>query len=147
MHVDVYINVNLCPCMLILYIQEHAILLVGASDKIVPPDQVLRTCQHTVAGVQKQLSQAEQRILHKEAKGVLQVEAHHRHQPVQLGNFVHLPARLVHVVRSLANTPQVGTDAVAQLEHPCLPKKQAYLEKEERIWCFFIHVKFRCLPS
>lgn len=61
---DVYINVNVCPCVLIQYVQVYAILLVGASDKAVPPDQVLRTCQHTVAGVQHQLSQADQRVPH-----------------------------------------------------------------------------------
>lgn len=34
----------------------YTILLVGAIDEVVPPDQVLRTCKHTVAGVQQQLS-------------------------------------------------------------------------------------------
>lgn len=117
--------------MLIDIEDRHALLLVGASNEVVPPDQVLRTRQHTVAGVQQQLSHADQRILHEEAQGVLQVEPHKGHQSVQLGNLVHLPARLAHVVR--ANTPQVGTDAVAQCHHPCLPKKQAYLEKKEKI--------------
>lgn len=90
----------------------HAILLVGASDEVVSPDQILRTHQHIAAGVRQQLSQAGQRILHKEAQGVLQVELHKSHQSVQLRNLVHLPARLIHVVR--AETSQVETDAVAQ---------------------------------
>ena len=109
-----------------------AILLVGASDEIVPPDQVLRTFQHTVAGVQHELSQDDQRILHKEAQGVLHVEAHHKHKSGQLGKLVRLPAGLVYVVPALSTTVQVGTDVAAQCDHPCLPKKQAYLEREER---------------
>lgn len=55
-----------------------------------------------MAGIQQQLGQAGQRILHEEAQGVLQVEAHCSHQSVQLGKLVRLPVRLIDVVGTLA---------------------------------------------
>ena len=124
--------------------QMYVILLVGAIDEVVPPDQVLRTSQHTVTGVQQQISQADQRVLHKEAQGVLQFVAHHSHQPVHLGYFVHLPGSLINVVQASHVGSYVGTDDVAQNDHPRLPKKQAYLEKNEVIHCL-INDKLVCI--
>lgn len=111
---------------------------VGANDEIGTPDQVLRTLQHSLAAVKQHLGQAGQRILNEGAQGVLQPEPHQRHQPEQLGKLVHHPRGLVNVVR--AQTVQVGTDAVAQRNHPRLREKQANLEKEEENQCVTVLV-------
>lgn len=86
-----------------------------------------------MTGIQQQLSQSDQRVLHKEAQGVLQFVSHHSHQPVHLGYLVHLPGSFIDIVQASHMGSYVGTDDVAQREHPRLPKKQAYLEKDEMI--------------
>lgn len=111
----------------------HTILLVGAGDEVVPPGQVPWTCQHTVASIQQQLGQADQRILNEEMQGVLQLQAHQGQQPATLGKLPHVPGKPIHIVPALANSSQFGMDDVDYCGKPCLPKKQACLQRKKNI--------------
>lgn len=107
-------------------------LLVAAVEEIAAPDHVRRTRHHVVAVVQQQLSQAQQRLLHEEAQRVLQLHPHQGHESVQLGDLVQHPGGLVHVVHE--TFPHVGTYAVAQRDHPRLPKVQVCLEEDKTVF-------------
>lgn len=100
-------------------------LLVARVEEIAAPDHVRGTRHHVVAVIQQHLSQAQQRLLHEEAQRVLQLHAHEGHESVQLGDLVQHPGGLVHVVHE--TFPHVGTYAVAQRDHPRLPKVQVCL--------------------
>lgn len=75
-------------------------VLVRASDEVIPPDQIVGTCQGAVTSIQDSLSQAGQRILYEVAQGVLHVVVHHVYQSPQLGHPVHFPGGLIDVVRA-----------------------------------------------
>lgn len=94
------------------------ISLVGAVDEVGAPDQVLWAVENTVAGIQQQLSQADQGVLHQEAQRVLQAVAHQGHEAAQLGHPVYLPAGLRQTKPARAHISQAGVDALAQGGHP-----------------------------
>lgn len=113
-------------------------LLVARVEEIAAPDHVRGTRHHVVAVVQQQLREAQQRLLHKEAQRVLQLHSHEGHESVQLGDLVQHPGGLVHIVHEAF--PHVGTYAVAQRDHPRLPKVQVCLGEDKTM---FIDEKLR----